>query len=274
MPMAFGKKGGYTFYKPMLRPPVLLIGLLILIGIAACTNRPPDLRPWSTRTAEQLETTLSMERARFAPMQAVNDLERALRLYAMSDNQEGQARCHLLLARLYLKLGESDLQASHLVHAERIARRLQHPVFLYDSALLRARLSGEPTDFEKALEYADTPLQKATVLTYLGRSGEAFGLIPRQMGEATEHPDDYAFILFRYANQVGDAKSAQRALDFYKQADNHQGIAGSLMLLGRLARDRGDKDLARDYMERALATSRALDDERKIRAVETMLEGL
>ena len=242
--------------------------------LAACAGAPPDTRPWSVQTAERLEHSLTPERVALAPRQATEDLERALRRYALADHQEGQLRCHLRLARLYLRSGAAADARPHVADASRIAARLGDPDARFQSALLEARLSNRRADYEAALAAAAAPIQVATVLTYLGRTDEAYRAIRPHLEQAGEAAADYAFVLYHYARLSRDMETARRALELYKQSDNPAGTAGALFLMGRIAQEKQAPALARGYLERALAVSRALKDDDSIRRIETALEGL
>jgi tetratricopeptide (TPR) repeat protein len=237
-----------------------LVVLGILVMLVACAGQPVDERPWTLRTAERLETSLSPERIRLAPREAKEDLERALELFALVDNQHGQARCHLKLARLYLGFGDGARASGHLESAERIAGRLGSAPLRYESLLLKARLSDKTADYQRALAFARTPVQKAVVQTYLDQPGVAYQTLRPHLDEAGEAPEDYAFVLYGYARMAGDLDVARKALDLYKHADNPPGIAASLYLMGRIARDREQPTDSRGYFERALVVARASRD--------------
>ena len=242
--------------------------------MGACASPPPDTRPWSVQTAERLEQSLTPDRVALAPRQAADDLERALRHYALADDQRGQLRCHLKLARLYLQSGAQTQAGTHVAQAERIAARLGDPAARYQGALLAARLSNRRADYETALAAATLPIETATVLTYLGRNEEAYGIISPHLESAEEIPADYAFVLHHYARQTRQMEPALRALKLYKQSDDPAGTAATLYLMGRIAQDNGEPGLARGYLERALAVSRALEDKESMLRITAALEKL
>ena len=152
--------------------------------LAACAGAPPDTRPWSVQTAERLERSLTPERVALAPRQTAKDLEQALHHYALADHQEGQLLCHLELARLYLRSGAAEEARPHVTNASRIAARLSDQGAHFQSALLGARLSNRRVDYEAALAAAVTPIESATVLTYLGRTDEAYRAIQPHLEQA------------------------------------------------------------------------------------------
>ncbi len=239
--------------------------------LASCASQPPDERPITIQTAARLEASLSAERVRLAPEQAASDLERALLLYSLADDQGGQVRCHLRLTRLYYLLGEWTLAQDHLKQGAEAAARLGDAHALYESALLRGRLNGTKQDYETALSHALRPIEKAVALTYLGRTEEAYALIRGRLDQADADPDDYAFVLQAHARASGDLTLAQRALDLFKQADNAAGIAGTLELMGHIATGAGRHDRARGFYERANVVNRARGDQDALSRIEREL---
>lgn len=200
----------------------------VTVLITACASQPADDRPWSIRSAEKLESTLTQERTILAPDRSVEDLKRALRFYSLADDQQSQARCHLKLARLHFRLGKMDQMRPHLQNAMQIAHRLNNTQMQYDSSLLMARLENRSEAFNKVLPYATKPIHKAVILTYLSRPVEAFELIRPHLDHAEEAADDFAFVLYHYAENSFDLTYAKRALSLYKMTDNHFGTANSL----------------------------------------------
>jgi tetratricopeptide (TPR) repeat protein len=246
-----------------------LVGGVLL---TACSSTPPDTRPQAIQTAENLEERVSQRQVQLVPRQVEDELTRALNLYAVSDNQEGQARCHLKLARLHYRMGNQDDLQFHLVEAERIANRLDHDRFRYESALLRARLSGKAEDYERAGEYASSSIEEAVVRVYLGDPEGAYRLVSG--GDVESAPDDYSFVYHHYAEAAKDAGVARKALEIHREYGNHHGVASTLFLLGRISRDAGNPQQARGYFERAFAAARALDDEALMSEIKKTLAGL
>ncbi len=245
--------------------------MLCMLVLAACSSTPPDTRPQAIQTAENLEERVNQSQVQMVPRQVEDELTRALNLYAVADHQEGQARCHLKLARIYYRMGNQEQVRSHLVEAERIANRLDHNRFRYEAALLQARVSGQAEDYERAGEYASSAIEKAVVKVYLG---DPQGAYQQLSGDAEAAPDDYSFVYYHYAEATGDKSVAQKALDLHRNSGNHYGVANTLFLLGRINRDAGDRQEARGYFERAMAAARALGDEALISEIQQALAGL
>lgn len=247
-----------------------LIGLLVA-GIVACAARSPEPEPPSLSAARKLEDRSDAQAVGTSPEKAVTDLHQALHLYSLVDDREGQVRCYLKLTRIYIGLGQTDNAQLHLARANAIAETLQVPVYLYDSYFLEARLTGQKTSFETALSWAETPIQRAVVLTYLSRVDEAYRLIEPVMGQAEDAPDDFAFVLYEYARIRRNAGAAQGALVLFKKIDHHRGICNSLHLLAQIYKANGKLELAQQYYERALTVSISLDDPVKTQAIEAEL---
>lgn len=245
-----------------------------ILAILGCTAPPAKPEPPTLSSARELETRLTLRSAPSSPQRAASDLQQALHLYSLVDDQEGQVRCHIKLARLYLGLGQTEDASRHVQRAEAIATGLGAPEYLYQSHLLDARLSGDPVAYERALAQATSPIEKAVALAYLSRIDEAYKLIKPELENADAHPDDYAFVLYEYAKQYRDASTAQTALALFKKADYHQAIANTLYLLAVIYRDTGQRALARLYYQRALTVSLSLGDQAKARTIESQLNQL
>ena len=249
---------------------------VLLLGVCcgACGVLPEEQGPPSLRAAEDLEGALSSARVQQSPEQALIDLERALRLYSLVDDRAGQVRIHVKLARLYYRLGQREKAILHLDRALDVSSRLGDARQLYDVYLLDGRLRDRRESYERALEFANGPIQKAVALSYLGRTQEAYRLVQGHSRQAKEAPDDAAFVVYEHARSSGDPAVAEQALALYKHADNHGGIADALYLTGQLHRRNGDLGQYRDYLERALTVSRALGDETRTRAIKAELADL
>jgi len=252
---------------------VALIGVLVA-NIVACGAPISKPDPPTLSTARKLESRTDAQAVNESPQRAVTDLKQALHLYSLIDDREGQVRCNLKLVRLYIGLEQTDNARQYLQRAKKIAESLREPDYLYDSYLLEARLSGQKADFEKALGWSTTPIQRAVVLTYLSRVDEAYRLIEPKMDQAEDAPDDFAFVLYEYARKSQHAGAAQTALGLFKKIDRYRGICNALHLLAQIYKANGQLKLAQRYYERALTVSISLDDPAKTRAIETELSGL
>lgn len=204
------------------------VWIFLLVLLAGCVSSAVTEGPETLLEAGRLERSVTSLRVRAAPSQAVADLERALRLYALSDDEDGQLRCHLKLARMGFALGEQAMAVEHLDASLLISDRLGLPAHLY-----QARIRKAPDGFHLALGFARTPIERAVALTYLGRVEEARALVRAHLDEVEGEADDLAFVLYTYAKQAADVASAEQALALYKAAENPVGTADALYLLAR-----------------------------------------
>jgi tetratricopeptide (TPR) repeat protein len=252
---------------------VLLLLAYLALG-SGCASPPAETGPATLQQAERLEQGVTAERLRRSPAPAIQDLQHALALYSLADDQAGQARCHLALARVRFLQNQPAEAIGHVAAAEQAMQGLDDAALLYQLHLLKGRLADSADDYEQALRYATQPIERAVALTYLGRIDEAHGAIRTHIDDETEYADDVGFVLYAVAKQSFDAATARQALAFYKQADNPVGIADSLYLLARIHLAADDVLNARVYLQRALVVSRALGDTRRERKLLAELEAL
>ncbi len=242
--------------------------------IVACAAPPTSSEPPSLQHARKLEARVSAQTVYTSPQQALADLQRALHLYSLVDEREGQLRCHLKLVRIYIRTGETDYARRNLAQAKAIAEMLQAPEYLYDSYLLEARLTGRQADFEKTLKISPGPIQRAVVLTYLNRVDEAYRLIETKIDQADDAPEDFAYVLYEYASKRRHLDAAETALELFKKIDHHRGIANALHLLAQINIENGHLAVARQYYKRALAVIISLGDNVRAQAIEAELSRL
>ncbi len=221
--------------------------------------------------ARKLEVRTDAQAVNVSPQRAVADLQQALHLYSLIDDREGQVRCYLKLARIYIGLEQSDKAQQQILRAKAIAESLRVPEYLYDSYLLEARLTGQKKGFEKALAWATSPIQRAVVLTYLSRVDEAYKLIRPKIDQAEDASDDFAYVLYEYARKRRQVGAAERALGLFKKIDHHRGICNALHLLAQIYKANGQMELSKQYYQRALTVSISLNDPVKTRAIEVEL---
>lgn len=250
---------------------VVFLVLAILLLLAGCASAPVEEGSAALREARRLERSVTPARIRQAPVPALEDLGRALHLFSLLDAQEGQVRCHLLAARIQSSLARPDVARGHLANALAVAERLGEARYLYQVHLMLGRIDDEQEEYRKALGLADTPIERAVALTYLGRTGEAYRAITGVLEQADTAPEDYAFVLYRHARATGNLDVAGEALGLYKQADDFPGVADNLFLMARLHRAGGRTRESEDYLLRALTVARALGDPVRIQAMEREL---
>jgi len=236
----------------------LLLAFFCLLALAGCFQTPAPEGSATLREAKRLEAAASPERAQMAPAAAYDDLTRALRLYSLVDDSAGAIRTRLSLAYLHEQHAQTDAAQREASQALALAREFGDPAHLYRALLMVGRLKQEPAHFSEGLLYARDGLQRAVLLTYLGRPQEAATQVRGLTEPADEQVGDLAFVLFAHARQALDASTAERALALYKRADDYTGIARSLRLLAHIATQQGDTSAAQIYAARALRVESAL----------------
>ncbi len=250
--------------------PIRVPLVLALLALASgCASPPAETGPATLQQAERLERAVTAERLHTSPSRAVDDLQRALLLYSLADDQPGQSRCHLALARVRLLQNQPAEAVAHVMGAEQAMQGLDDDSLFYQLHLLKGRLADSTEEYAQALHHASLPIERAVVLTYLERIDEAHAAIRTHIDSETGQPEDYGFVLYAVAKHTFDSATALKALAFYKLADNPVGIADSLYLLARIHLAAQDVLNARVYLQRALVVCRALGDtqrERKLLA--------
>lgn len=228
--------------------------------LTGCFQTPAPEGSPTLREAKRIENSASPQRAQAAPAPVLEDLARAHRLYALIDDTAGLIRVHLNIAHLRELHGQPEVARQEARLALKLADELGDPAYLYRALLAVGRLENEIAMFTRALEHAGDALQRAVVLTYLGRPAEAVGLV-RGLSEPDDtQVGDLAFVLFAYARHALDRATAEHALSLYKREDNYVGIARSLRLLSRIAGEHGNTTRAGIYAARANRVEAALKD--------------
>ena len=237
---------------------VLPAGLCVLLTVAGCVSAPPPQGSPTLREANRMEAAATPQRAIAAPGQALGDLERAARLYALMDDTAGVVRVYLTIARLQEQHGEIAVAARYANMALQLSEETGDVETRFRALLMAGRLQADADRFAQALAVAPGKLEKAVALTYLQRHVEAYDLIS---GLAEPQPDqlgDLAFVLHGHAQSVRSRDSAERALTLYRLADNYHGIGRCLRLLGDIAAQDGAEAVAVRYRARAARVEAAI----------------
>lgn len=236
-----------------------LIGTALCVFLlAGCFQTPVPDGSVTLREARRLEASASPERMQLAPAPAYDDLTRALRLYSLVDDTAGAIRIRLSLAHLHEQHSQTEAAQREAQQALLLARELGDPDYLYRALLTTGRLEQEPRHFTEALSFSRSKLQRAVLLTYLGRPDEAAALVKGLTEPSDEQVGDLAFVLYAHARETLDVNTAKRTLALYKRIDDYAGIARSLRLLERIATQRGDSGAAGVYAARAQRVESAL----------------
>lgn len=233
-------------------------GMLCLFLLGGCFQTPAPQGSPTLREAMRLENSASPQRAQVAPAPVREDLARALRLYSLVDDTAGAIRTHLGLAHLHEQHAQPEPARREARIALQLARELGDPGYLYRALLTVGRVDNNPEMFEQALGYAGSSLQRAVLLTYLGRPAEAADLVGAHTEPGRDEVADLAFVLFAHAQHALDRTAAERALALYKRADDYHGIARSLRLIARIAAEAGNITEAERYRARAQRVESAL----------------
>lgn len=236
------------------------MALLFVPLLTGCFQTPAPEGSPTLREAKRIENSASPQRAQVAPAPVREDLARALRLYSLIDDTAGIIRVHLNIAHLHEQHGQLEAARQEARLALRLADELGNQDYLYRGLLAVGRLDNDSSMFTRALDHAENALQRAVVLTYLGRPAEAAGLVRGLSEPGDGQVGDLAFVLFAYARHALDQATAERALKLYKREDNYVGIAHSLRLLSRIAAGQSDSTQAGIYEARAERVESALKD--------------
>jgi len=239
--------------------PMIAAATLVLALLSGCGSAPPLEGSDTLREANRLEAAATAQRAVAAPGQALADLERAARLYALMDDSMGVVRVYLTISRIHEHRGETAIAARYADAALQLAGENGDPAARYRALLVVGRLRSDSDRFEQALAVAPGALQQAVALTYLERYAEAYTLTAGLTEPEPTQVGDLAFVLHGYAQNMLAQDAAERALALYKRSDNYRGIAGCLHLLADIAERRGAQAASALYRARAARVESAIE---------------
>ncbi len=224
-----------------------------ILTLAACASEPPtEARPLNYLEKDAVNAlSLNLDKA------ARMSLSRALDQYEADDDLEGQWRIRYRLALLDIREGRSDDLRSGLEALQEIARQIDSAAVSFRTLLLAGQASGDEHYYRQASAVARDPVEKAVVLTYLGRTGEAVELL---RGAKQIAPSDRAFIYYQHGLATGEPSWFRYALDAYRQAGDSRGTADSLMRLALSEKESGHPEQAVILARRAARTLAASGD--------------
>lgn len=241
--------------------------IVLVACMGACSSAPPPIpalmsgvNPMERNAINALDLNLAQ--------QASEGLDAALRRYESLDDLAGQWRIHLIKARIARARGDVTTAEQEADRLESLARLLNSREADYETLVLLGEIRSESRYFESALSIAGSKVQRAVALTYLDRVDEAIALVD---DTGVDHPDDRAFVLFRYALKTGSTQDLERALAAYRRAKDSRGVADTLVHLSRLAAHRGDLAQARMYGLRAVSVLESVGDGSRASAVKRWL---
>lgn len=247
-----------------------LAAIALVAFVGACSSAPtpiPDVMTGVDPMEQDAINALDLNLAQ----QAAESLDAALKRYESLDNLAGQWRIHLIKAKIARGKGDLAATEQEVARLEFLARLLHSTEADYETLILLGEVRKEPRYFESALSIAPSPVERAVALTYLDRVDEAIELVN---DTGIDHPNDRAFVLFRYALESGRSADLERALAAYKQAKDSRGVADTLVHLARSAAERGDLAQARMYGDRAIVALESVGDSDRAGAVKQWLEEL
>jgi hypothetical protein len=266
---SFSQSKSFSFFRFKIHFPFYFLIISLLIG---CTNVQKNLPQSSIR--EEISQIEKNPITYPINKNSIYKQRHLLQLYTLIDDQPGQLQTLLTLSNILFQTGQQQKAKLSLKKAEAIAKRLNINHYNYQLTLLTARIEQNLSKFQLAIQYAETPLQKALALAYLGENTKALQLISNRKPIDLFEAVDLGFIHYRFARKYYDHKVAKRAFLFYQDADYTPGIVDCLMLLGIIAQKSKRITLAINYYQRALAVSKALNDEFRIHAIEKKLQDL
>jgi tetratricopeptide (TPR) repeat protein len=238
-----------------------------LLLLSACSSAPPtvhdfqppvDVREQEAIIAANLRMTEPAEEA----------LASALAGYRAMDDLHGQWRVTLMQVRLQMAEGRNAQASASIDRLQSLARQLNDESYQFQSAILLGR-TRDSAYFQQALDYSRSPLEQALALTYLGDSELAISTIEP---DAIDHPADRAFVHYRYAVSQQSIEAMERALQYYKMAEDSRGIADCLMHLARWSQLAQQTGAAREYAQRAQRVLVASGDDERAASVSRWLD--
>ncbi|MEX1237399.1 MAG: hypothetical protein WD994_03930, partial [Pseudomonadales bacterium] len=173
-----------------------------------------------------------------------------------------------LLAHLALASDDTVAAARHAGELHFLSEFLDEAMVGYDTHLTLGRVSGDDEEFERALGHARTPLETAVARTYLRDNDDAVQLLEPS---ATDHAGDRAFVYYSHGVSANDKSSFERALAYYRLAEDPRGIADTLLRLAQYAESENRYAEARALARRASTVLTASGDDDRAATVERWL---
>lgn len=243
------------------------LALVMLTLLSACASAPAP-QPTILTKIDPIEQDAINALKLNLPQQARSGLDAALLKYQMLDDLEGQWRIHLTNTKLANGKGDAATANSEVDRLLELAELINTDFVRYHTYILLGQIKKERSYFQSAIRVTATPLEQAVALTYLDRIGEAMALIdPNKL----DHPADRAFVLFRHGLAGGNDVDLQRALAFYKLAEDSRGVADTLVLLSRMALQKNNSQLAEIYGKRAVRVLTSMGDLQRANLIQAWL---
>lgn len=241
--------------------------IVVLLLLAACASAPAP-QPAILTEIDPIEQDAINALKLNLPQQARSGLDAALTKYQSLDDLEGQWRIHLTNTKLANGKGDRATANSEVDKLLELAELIDTDFVRYHTYILLGQIKQDKSYFQAAIEVTATPLEQAVALTYLNRIGQAVALMdPTKL----DHPADRAFILFRHASAGGNEVDLQRALAFYKLAEDSRGVADTLVLLSRMSMQDNNPQMAEIYGRRAIRVLTSMGDLQRANSIQTWL---
>jgi excinuclease UvrABC nuclease subunit len=155
-----------------------------------------------------------------------------------------------------------------------LSRLLDSNPVRFDTAILQGRLTGLRRHFETALKFAQTPVEQAITHIYLEQWQAAREIIASNPAGSAE---DKAFIYYSLAQQSSAGQLAmesfERALSYYRIAEDPRGMGDSLFQLARLTATT-DQEQAIVQAQRAIRVLQAAGARQQVSFIQSWIDSL
>jgi tetratricopeptide (TPR) repeat protein len=251
--------------KPAIK---MLFATLMFSLMVACSSSPVSMLASNVSYSEQNAlNALKLQNTE----EALKALDLALIEYQQFDNMYGRWRILSLKAKL--ALGSSNLSVAREISPKLadIAAQLDDNMVSYHTNVLQGRIHLDDEYFRRALNYASSRLEQATVYTYLGEPQRAVALID---SGRNNHPSERAFIFYQAGIVSSSLEDFKRALHYYRAAQDSRGVADSLLRLARVSAKQSNIQAARRYADRAIIALESANHTKNASAIRRWVQTL
>lgn len=245
-----------------------LTATIILSFVSACSSTPaPKLTSNISFSEQNALNALMLHNTE----EALTTLDVALSEYQKLDDMYGRWRIQSLKAKL--ALGSSNLSVAREISPKLtdIAAQLNDNMVSYQTRILQGRIHLDDEYFRRALPYASSRLEQATVYAYLGEPQQAVALID---SDRKDHPAERAFIFYQAGIVSSSLEDFERALNYYRVAEDSRGVADSLFRLARIAAKQSKTNAARLYADRAIIALESANHDKNANVIRSWVKTL
>jgi tetratricopeptide (TPR) repeat protein len=246
----------------------ILLAAIILGFIVSCSSSPISMLASNVSYSEQNAlNALKLQNTE----EALKALDVALIEYQQIDDMYGRWRILSLKAKL--AIGSSNLSVALEISPTLadIAAQLDDNMVSYQTNMLQGRIHLDDVYFRRALNYASSHLEQATVYTYLEEPQRAVALID---SGRTDHPSERAFIFYQAGIVSNSLEDFKRALHYYRAAQDSRGVADSLLRLARVSAKQSNIQAARRYADRAIIALESANHTKNASAIRRWVQTL